>query len=169
MTNNNENIDFDSLLDLENQFYNNSYNNAYKTGESHTFRDGKQFGIQTGFQRFVLIGALKKLLELLKNNNNNSDNYSDRQLKSIDDLLNLLNSFYNNNNNNNNNLINSTNNINDVNYYEKNIKLIKSKIKVLFSQLGYKSLYSDLDSSCIKITGIIPVTQLNISDENDIW
>lgn len=164
-------FNFDSILDPEAEFYKVSYDDALQKAEEHTKLDGKQFGIQTGFQRFVLIGALKRLNEILlrvaKNGNNTSNLKNekfDKILKSLIEIEKNILNFYSTDNN----LINSSNSIEDVEFYEKSIKLIRSKIKYIYLQLGYKKLYPEIENSCNLISGDIPSTQL-INNEQDMW
>lgn len=160
-------VDFDSVVNLEENFYRDSYHNAHEIGFEHTKLDGKQFGIQTGFQRFVLLGALKKFTQLvdeeLQNNDDLPNKISDKMLKSINEILKLSQGFYSDG------LIETSNTPADVESYEKQMKLIKSKAKILYSKLGYKSKFSDLESTCRSLSGDIPSTQINTGDENDMW
>lgn len=172
----NDNIDFDSLLDLESQYYQTSYQDALIKGSQHTLHDGKVFGIQTGFQRFVIIGALKRANQILlqviqnklKNDTNNANTKLEKSLKSIDQIQQLLNSFYTENESDSKAAIKSSNSAIDVNLYEKNIKVIRSKLKIIYLQLGYKDLYSNIEKSCNLVTGELKSTQL-LNDDQDIW
>lgn len=177
----NTDLDFDSVLDLEDQFYSASYNDALREGQAHTLRDGKQFGIQTGFQRFILVGALRRindiLLEIISQKNSASDstregrplNY-ERYLKSLSAIQQTIRQFYpESEDDTDDGLIQVTNTPSDVEFYEKNIKLIRSKIKSVYAQIGYKSLYPELESTCRKTAGDIPATQINGGDEQDMW
>lgn len=189
-TNTYTNIDFDSLLNLEDQFYQNSFNNAINEGKNHSNRDGIQFGIQTGFQRFILIGALNKMNHLLidlinsklliNHQNQNQDQDQDQKgieiskkvnlekmIKNLTEIQKNINYFYNYDNNSTN-LIQTSNTPNDVQFYEKQIKIIRSKIKSAYLQLGYKNLYSEIENSCREIAGDIPASQINGAEE-DIW
>lgn len=169
-------MDFDSLLDLEDQFYSASYSNALREGEAHTARDGKQFGIQTGFQRFIMIGALKKanelLLEVARQNVTTKKDTPDRAKyekyeKSLSAIQKTIEQFYITSNGPSD-LIQVSNTPEDVELFEKNIKLIRSKIKAVYAQMGYKSLYPDLENTCRITAGDIPTTQVN-GDEKDMW
>lgn len=169
------NIDFDSLLDLESQFYNESFHGALKQGEHHTNRDGKQFGIQTGYQRFILIGALNKINKTLiqicesKKSSESTTTTQKKPLnyekleKSLTEIQKNIDSFYSNDK-----LIKVSNVPEDVQFYEKNIKLIRSKIKSVYAQMGYKSLYPEIENACRSVAGDIPSTQIN-GDQQDIW
>lgn len=177
MTEKNIDFDLDSVLNLEDHFYEESFKEALKKGENHSNRDGKLFGIQTGFQRFILIGALNKINQLihqtldqsieLQNLKIKTKLNTEKIIKSLNEIQKIINQFYSSDNNNNK-LIETSNIPQDVNLYEKNIKLIRSKIKSLYSQLGYKTLYPEIEKSCRSIAGDIPDTQINGVQE-DMW
>lgn len=164
-------VDFDSLLNLEESFYQESYDEAFQTGHNHSFRDGKLLGIQTGFQRFILVAALKKASELLigaNEKNVNDDPKLEKHLSSLNNTLALINEFYKNEDGTLSDTINITNTPKDVALYEKNIKTIRSKTKILFSQIGEKSLYPEIDNFCKLTAGEVPTTQIN-GQEQDMW
>lgn len=151
-------LDFDALLDLENEFYQESYDAAYEVGRNHTMRDGKQFGYQTGFQRFTIVGAINRLLTLVKQYSN--DNIPERKLSQLNQLIQLSDELMSHN----------TNSAADVSFFEDNIKTLTSKAKVLLPQLGYGDLYKDIQSLCLEATGTIPSTQINsANDMSDVW
>lgn len=166
MTNNQDDLNFDVILNIEQQSYQKGFDEAFSVGEQHSYKDGKQFGIQTGFQRFVLIGALKKTCELLEEALQNDGNIESntKQMSAISDIVKNVNIFYAENAN----FIHATNSSKDVELYESLIKKIRSKAKVAFTRLGYKSLYSELDTTCRIISGEIPSTQIS-SVEEDMW
>lgn len=171
-------LDFDSLLGLEEEFYTDSYNSAFEKGSEHTQRDGKQFGIQTGFQRFILVGALKRVSEILislKEENSDSGNNNDTEVaidrrkgktarlhKSLVEILKTLEKFYSED------VIQVSNTPREVDFFEEQMKKIKSKAKTVYSQLGYKSLYADIEKTCTKVAGNVPTTQIN-GEEQDMW
>lgn len=175
MTEKNIDFDLDSVLNLEDRFYEESFKDALKKGENHSNRDGKLFGIQTGFQRFILIGSLNKINQLIQqaldqstelpNSKIKTKLNTEKIIKSLNEIQKIINQFYSPDNNK---LIKTSNIPTDVNLYEKNIKLIRSKLKSLYSQLGYKTLYPEIEKSCRIIAGDIPDTQINGIQE-DMW
>ena len=160
-------IDFDSLLNLEEDFYRQSYDDAFQIGQDHSTRDGKQFGIQTGFQRFILIGALKTTTERIiaekKSIKATDDIKLEKHLKTLNDILEVINSFYSGT------TVKTTNTVDDVNDYERKIKTIRSKLKTLYAQLGEKSLFPELESLCKSTAREIPTTQINGGEEQNLW
>lgn len=175
MTESNIDFDLDYVLNLEDQFYEESFKEALKKGENHSNRDGKQFGIQTGFQRFILIGALNKVNILieqtldqsneLSNSKNKTKLNTKKIIKSLNEIQKLINQFYSSDSDK---LVKTSNIPTDVDLYEKNIKLIRSKIKSLYSQLGYKTLYPEIEKTCRITAGDIPDTQIN-GTQDDMW
>lgn len=166
MTNGIDDLNFDEVLDIEQQYYQKGFDEAFSVGEEHSYKDGKQFGIQTGFQRFILIGALKRvcgLLEQAVQNDNNKESVG-KHIAALSDVLHNLNKFYSENSK----TISATNSAQDVELYEDLIKRIRSKAKVVFTKLGYKTLYPELENTCKLISGEVPSTQIN-SVEKDMW
>ncbi|KAK6204769.1 uncharacterized protein RJT21DRAFT_111327 [Scheffersomyces amazonensis] len=63
-------LDSEEILNLENQYY----NEGFKEGQSHAtkqqYLEGKEYGYQTGFQRFLIIGYIQGLVDEWKKNIN---------------------------------------------------------------------------------------------------
>lgn len=60
-------MDLDSLLFLEEQFYQEGYNESRQENLQKNFLEGKQYGLQVGFQRYIMLGQLKGICEILLN------------------------------------------------------------------------------------------------------
>lgn len=149
---------FDSLLNLEDEYYQEAFAEGFEVGRNHSIRDGKQFGYQIGFQRFAIVGAINGVLTMVKDQD--ADTMPEKKLKTLNELIQLSDSLGTHNSNSDD----------DVAYFEGNFKALTSKTKVLLSQLGYKSLYSDIQSTCTEIAGTIPSTQINsANDMADTW
>lgn len=159
-------VDFDSVVDLEQQYYQKGFDEAFAVGQNHSLKDGKQFGIQTGFQRFILIGAIKKTFELINALplSENDPVKLEKSKKSISEMLDNINKFYSENSE----VIVTTNTTADVEVYEEIIKKIRSKAKIVYTKLGYKTLYPELENTCKLVSGEIPSTQIN-GVEKDMW
>ncbi|AMD19558.1 HCL593Cp [Eremothecium sinecaudum] len=52
-------MDIDSLINLEELNYKAGYENGRQEGLLHNLVEGKQFGLQVGFQRYVMLGQIK--------------------------------------------------------------------------------------------------------------
>lgn len=59
-------MDFeDNLLKLEEQFYQEGFEEGQNENLHNNFMEGKQFGLQVGFQRYVLLGQILGLCDVL--------------------------------------------------------------------------------------------------------
>ncbi|QLQ78767.1 hypothetical protein HG537_0B01160 [Torulaspora globosa] len=59
-------MDTDYLLNLEQQFYQEGYEQGLSEKAKENYIEGKQFGLQVGFQRFVILGQIQGIVEVLK-------------------------------------------------------------------------------------------------------
>ncbi|KAK7208430.1 hypothetical protein BZA70DRAFT_287734 [Myxozyma melibiosi] len=57
---------FDSLLNLESDFYQEGYNEGFADGVRSGTSEGMQFGLQTGFHRFLSVGIISGRCEIWK-------------------------------------------------------------------------------------------------------
>lgn len=78
-------MDTDYLLNLEQKFYQEGYEEGIceKAKENHI--EGKQFGLQVGFQRFLIVGQIQGIVQVLKSVS--ESRISSRNLQIIDELL----------------------------------------------------------------------------------
>ncbi|GCF00936.1 hypothetical protein ZYGM_000910 [Zygosaccharomyces mellis] len=56
----------DKLLDLEEEFYSEGFKQGSIENVKHNYIEGKQYGLQVGFQRYLLLGQIKGLLDVLE-------------------------------------------------------------------------------------------------------
>ena len=56
-------IDADEVLNLEQQQYQIGYQEGVEQSAKEQYLEGKQFGYQTGFQRFLIVGYIHGLIE----------------------------------------------------------------------------------------------------------
>lgn len=59
-------MDVDELLFLEEQFYEEGYQEGRNENLKNNLLEGKEFGLQVGFQRFVLLGQMLGLCDVLE-------------------------------------------------------------------------------------------------------
>ncbi|AGO10859.1 AaceriAFR654Wp [[Ashbya] aceris (nom. inval.)] len=59
-------MDFDSLLSLEEQYYKEGYDEGRRENLQNNLVEGKQYGLQVGFQRYSSLGQMKGICEYLK-------------------------------------------------------------------------------------------------------
>ncbi|KOG96915.1 ribosome biosynthesis protein LTO1 DI49_4487 [Saccharomyces eubayanus] len=62
-------MDFDDSLTLEEQYYQDGYREGQNENLKQNFLEGKQFGLQVGFQRFIILGQMKGLCDVLDSYN----------------------------------------------------------------------------------------------------
>lgn len=59
-------MDTDYLLGLEEQYYQEGYKEGAQEKAQHNFTEGKQYGLQVGFQRFLILGQIQGLIEVIE-------------------------------------------------------------------------------------------------------
>lgn len=59
-------MDTDYLLNLEQQFYQEGYEQGLNEKTRENYIEGKELGLQVGFQRFVVLGQIQGIVEVLK-------------------------------------------------------------------------------------------------------
>ncbi|ODQ65105.1 DUF1715-domain-containing protein [Nadsonia fulvescens var. elongata DSM 6958] len=86
---------FEDVLNLEDKYYHDGYNEGYRDGLKSGFLEGKEYGIQTGFQRLVDFGILQGRLKVWQHQIASATVTSggpanERQIKRIQQLQQLL-------------------------------------------------------------------------------
>lgn len=56
-------ITLDGALDLEQEYYLRGYKDGQEQSAKEQFLEGKIYGLQTGFQRFLVVGYIQELIE----------------------------------------------------------------------------------------------------------
>lgn len=59
-------MDTDYLLGLEEQYYQEGYEEGAQEKAQHNFTEGKQYGLQVGFQRFLILGQIQGLIKVIE-------------------------------------------------------------------------------------------------------
>ncbi|CAI4718582.1 AEL_collapsed_G0045760.mRNA.1.CDS.1 [Saccharomyces cerevisiae] len=59
-------MDFDNLLNLEEQYYREGFLEGQNENIKQSFLEGKQYGLQVGFQRFTLLGQMEGLCDVIE-------------------------------------------------------------------------------------------------------
>ncbi|KAK6465698.1 hypothetical protein DFJ63DRAFT_282118 [Scheffersomyces coipomensis] len=57
------NIDTDEVLNLEHQYYQKGFEEGQNHSTKQQYLEGKEYGYQTGFQRFIIVGYIQGLVE----------------------------------------------------------------------------------------------------------
>ncbi|ODV85502.1 hypothetical protein CANARDRAFT_23035 [[Candida] arabinofermentans NRRL YB-2248] len=182
-------FDFDSVLNLEDQYYNEGFNEGQLEGSMKQFHEGKELGIQTGYQRLLIIGQLRTLVNywiekidrLIESNTMGTESSSSdlsvsvvsvsvkkpkrdnhKVKKTLDGLKMLLDSLYDNDK------INLTNSDEDVQTYETILKKARAKVRSLSTVLGDEELYASIERLSLQVGGTIPTSGITGADE-DMW
>lgn len=116
---------FDNVLNLEEQHYKEGYKEGVLDGKRAGYLEGRHYGLQTGFQRFMSIGIMQGRLDVWKNTISNSDQADSdraaRNAKHIAQLESVLDPE----------TLPMTNEDEDVDEFEKRLKRAKAKAKVV--------------------------------------
>lgn len=118
--------DFDELLNLEEEFYREGYQEGHNENLKNNFLEGKQFGLQVGYQRFVLLGQMVGICDVFDSLELENVSFS----KNIETVLRLIESVERNNEEEN------------VEEFEKTIVKLKNKfrtIMILFQRIIKKN------------------------------
>ena len=145
-------FDIDEVLNLEEE----QYNLGFKEGQEHStkeqYLEGKQYGYQTGFQRFLIVGYIQGLVgEWL----DNLDNYN--ASKSLQGHINQLSELITD--------IPLTNGDEEVEKYEKNIKKERNKLRVTANITKENWSIENLDNLIKEVGGTLQVSE----NQDDMW
>lgn len=142
----------DSLLYLEENFYREGYEEGQKKGAWELYREGKQYGYQTGFQRFLIVGYIQALVEKWKDEcPKKEENKSIR--RHLDDLEETINGIL------------KLNNEKDVREFEKKISKSKNKIRMVAYMFKKREQVDRLDEYLSEVGGGIQVSQ----NSEEMW
>lgn len=141
-------LNLDGALDLEQELYSKGYKEGEDAATNEQYLEGKIYGLQTGFQRFLIVGYFDGLLHEWRLQD------TDGQLKpQLDQLENLLNKITNDNSNQ------------SVAVYEKTMSAARNKVRVIASITKSTNKISALDSLVRDVGGALAVA----SDPNEMW
>lgn len=138
-------LDLDGVLDLEQEAYQRGYDEGVGELRKQNYVEGKQYGYQTGFQRFVIIGYLRGLVTRWQGN--------DKVKPHVDKLEQLLNA------------ITTGNDEKAVQLYEDNLNKARNKARVVALILGEPALVAGLDEMIRAVCGDLKLQQ----DPDDMW
>lgn len=150
----NTEFDLDDVLNLEEEYYNRGYEDGAEQSTKEQYLEGRAYGLQTGFQRFLIIGIFKGLLEHWQNNIENYDNSIQEILRNrLEDL------------NKNLTQIKMTNDEIEVGKYEKLLLKCKNKIRIIH-RLCKDGWENDNTNKIVKEVG----GDLHVSDNyEEMW
>jgi hypothetical protein len=144
-------IDTEDVLNIETEYYNKGYSDGINESSQNQYIEGREYGYQTGFQRFLVIGYIQGLVEYWQAN---ISKYESRSLlghlAQLDQLVSSV-SF--------------TNSDNDVADYEKNVTKARNKLRVVATIVKEPEKIAKLDELLQEVGG-----QLVASDDPDnMW
>lgn len=145
----NNNLDF--VLNLEQDFYDQGFKQGQQESTKLQYLEGKVFGYQTGFQRFLIVGYIAGLVEYWQTN---IEKYN---IGSLDDHLenaqNLLNQ------------ISLTNNEKDVTNYEKVLVKLRNKLRIISNLVKEQEKFKNVNQLIKEIGGDLTLNE----NPNDMW
>ncbi|KAI5954176.1 hypothetical protein KGF54_001951 [Candida jiufengensis] len=145
-------IETDDTLGLERQYYDIGYKEGIDQSTKEQYLEGKQFGYQTGFQRFLIVGYIRGLIQdwelnLKKYDNQQSLNNHLSQIKSCMDKISLV------------------NNDKEVEKFEINLRKSRNKLRVLVGITKESWKIDNLDELINKVGGNMQISE----NVDDMW
>ncbi|KAI5962586.1 uncharacterized protein KGF55_003662 [Candida pseudojiufengensis] len=141
-------IESDDTLNLEKKFYNLGYQEGIQQSTREQYLEGKQFGYQTGFQRFLIVGYIKGLIN---DWNSNLKKYESNQQQQIQNHLTQLTNFVNN--------ITLINSDSEVEKFEKNLSKSKRKLRIIVGITKEHWKIENLDELINKVGGNMQLSE----------
>ncbi|CDK26844.1 unnamed protein product [Kuraishia capsulata CBS 1993] len=169
--------DFDDLLNLEEKFYREGFEEGVQAGKQNNFREGKELGIQTGYQTFLYVGQIRGLthswkLYVDKINSGEISPPSERVggkerdwvkvSNQISELKSLVDSLYENGK------LNLTNSDDDVSKISSTIKALRTKARIIAGILAQRELFLEMERTALQVAGKIQTNQ-TLAPEEDMW
>lgn len=147
-------IETDEVLNLEEVYYQEGFQEGQEHGAKQQLMEGKEFGYQTGFQRFLIIGYITGLLEDWRTN---IEKYGGLGNKSFENHLSQLEDLMKQ--------VQLTNGDEEVATFEKVIGKARNKLRLLATLTKENWKISQVDSLVKEIGG-----QLQVSENvDDLW
>lgn len=137
-----DDITLDGALDLEEDYYKKGYAEGHERSAKEQFLEGKAYGLQTGFQRFLIVGYLKGLLE--KWQKLPADEKLQAHLRQLDELLSS---------------IPLTNGDSEVEQYEKAVFKARNKARLVATLTNTPASVSKLDDQLKEVGGSMQVSE----------
>lgn len=167
---------FKDSLDLEQHYYDLGYQEGINSSNPDANHDGELLGIQTGFQKFVFVGAImefSKDLRLITDIHIQNGDTVDSQGKQrnyqrintqLISLLNTLNDVFINTEGE----LHVDNTPDSIELYDKTIKHARGKLITISTQLNELQTFTKLEKLCQMAIGKSPENKLT-GDDMDMW
>ncbi|CAM9019516.1 unnamed protein product [Wickerhamomyces anomalus] len=154
-------MDFDEVLNLEEQFYKEGFEEGQAESTKKSFLEGKEYGLQAAFQKYVFVGQVQGIVDLLVEGFGGE--LSGQAKSQLDQIVVLIDS------------IKTDNDYGNVVESEKIITKIRNKVRILMNLLGTKKQLSlnALDDVASTITGLkedkSQTTIGNLTNDEGMW
>ncbi|GEQ71876.1 hypothetical protein JCM33374_g5562 [Metschnikowia sp. JCM 33374] len=145
-----DHLSLDAALDLEETFYEKGFQEGHDHSVREQFLEGKIYGLQTGFQRFIIVGYLQGLLEEWSKPEQSQSTSLKTHLEQLRRFLTEI-SF--------------SNDDHAVAQYEKSITSARNKARVIAAITKTSDKISRLDGLIKEIGGNLQVSE----DLNEMW
>ena len=144
-----EEFDLDDVLHLEDTFYKDGFKEGREKSTRDQYIEGKEYGYQTGYQRFLIVGYMKGLVQVWRSQ---IDQYPGLVPAMLDQLERLLD-------------VPITNGDKEVAVYEQNLTKARNKLRVIAAVIKEQDKINDLDAKVKRIVGNLQVQE----DMNEMW
>ncbi|SGZ48332.1 CIC11C00000005112 [Sungouiella intermedia] len=142
-----DDLTLDEALDVEENFYAEGYRDGKEQSAKEQFLEGKVYGLQTGFQRFLLIGYIQGLIEeWRKDERPGISNHLDQLEKLVSEVP-------------------LTNGDAEVEIYEKAVLKARNKVRVIATITKTSNRVLGLDNLIKQVGGSLQVSE----NLDDMW
>lgn len=158
-------IDSDEVLNLEQQQYQIGYQEGVEQSAKEQYLEGKQFGYQTGFQRFLIVGYIHGLIEKWEDNMSEygGDGVEKKKLEAIQGHLQQLKSYVDISNGDDGLLLN--NDEKSVAQFEVQLKKARNKLRVICQLCKESWKINEVDKLIETVGGTMQVSE----NVDDMW
>lgn len=134
------------------RFFQEGFEEGQAESTKKSYLEGKEFGIQTGFQKFIFIGYLESLIGLIKLSE--VDDQLSSHLNQLSELLSK---------------IKIDNEYGSVISNEKLLVKIRNKVRIITNLLPSKKVLNlqSIDQLILKINGLEVITEPSVANLND--
>lgn len=146
-------IDIDNVLNLEEEQYELGYKEGQAQGTKDQYLEGKEYGYQTGFQRFLIVGFILEFVKFWLSNIDQYNTSSSSLRNHLDNLKSILANT------------STTNDDKEVEEYEKNIKKARNKLRVIATITKESWKIDSLDNLVKEVGGTLQVSE----NPDDMW
>lgn len=141
MVNPMDHISLDEVLDLEDSYYKQGFQEGQTESVRSQFKEGKIYGLQTGFQRFLVVGYIEGMMSFWRSLDDSRITLHLAQLAEMVEN------------------IPTTNGDQEVEKYEKAVSRARNKIRVIATITKSNDRIAKLDSLLKEVGGSLQVSE----------